>query len=50
VDIEWMDGKLVKLGLLSAATKTTRIKYDTEEVEIKLPKNKKVWLNSTLKY
>ncbi len=49
VDIEWMDGKLVKLGLLSAATKTTKIKYETEEVEIELQKNKKVWLNSALK-
>jgi alpha-L-fucosidase 2 len=49
VDIEWMDGKLVKLGLLSAATKTLKLKYDTEEVEIELSKNKKVWLNSTLK-
>ena len=49
VDIEWMDGKLVKLGLLSAVTKTIKLKYDTEEVEIELPKNKKVWLNSSLK-
>ena len=49
VDIEWMDGKLIKLGLLSAATKTTKIKYGSEEVEIELPKNKKIWLNSILK-
>ncbi|MGB5497781.1 MAG: glycoside hydrolase family 95-like protein, partial [Maribacter sp.] len=49
VDIEWQAGKLVKLGLMSAATKTIKLKYDVEEVEIELPKNKKVWLNSTLK-
>ena len=49
VDIEWMDGKLVKLGLMSKEAKTIKLKYDVEEVEIELPKNKKVWLNSTLK-
>ncbi|MBT8301302.1 MAG: glycoside hydrolase family 95 protein, partial [Maribacter sp.] len=49
VDIEWRNGNLVKLGLLSAATKSIKIKYGPEVVEIELPKNTKVWLNSTLK-
>ena len=49
VDIEWAEGKLVNLGLLSKETKTIKIKYDTGEVEIELPKNKKIVLNSMLK-
>ena len=49
VDIEWMDGTLVKLGLLSKDAKTIGLKYGTLEVQIELPKNRKIWLNWELK-
>lgn len=49
VDIEWQEGHLVKLGLLSKRKKTIKIKYGSETVEISLPKNTKIWLNPALK-
>ncbi|EAR02041.1 glycosyl hydrolase family 95 catalytic domain-containing protein [Maribacter sp. HTCC2170] len=48
VDIEWKDGELVKLGLTAKKTKSIKIKYGTKEVEIELPKNEKIELNSIL--
>ena len=49
VDIEWKDGKLVKLGLMSKETITIELKYGTLQVQIELPKNRKIWLNRELK-
>jgi alpha-L-fucosidase 2 len=49
VDIEWKDGKLVKLGLMSKETITIELKYGTLHVQIELPKNRKIWLNGELK-
>lgn len=49
VDLDWKDGKLVKLGLMSKEAKTIGLKYGTLEVQIELPKNQKIWLNGELK-
>ena len=48
VDIEWKDGKLIKLGLLSEENHVNKIKYKGIVKEVELPKNKKVWLDSNL--
>ncbi|MGB5667471.1 MAG: glycoside hydrolase family 95-like protein, partial [Maribacter sp.] len=49
VDLDWKDGKLVKLGLMSKETITIGLKYGTLAVQIELPKNRKIWLNGELK-
>ncbi|WOD42683.1 glycoside hydrolase family 95 protein [Hwangdonia lutea] len=48
VDIEWKDGKLVKVGLLSKENQIKSIKYNDISVDIELPKNEKIWLNENL--
>ncbi|WP_418603184.1 glycosyl hydrolase family 95 catalytic domain-containing protein [Hwangdonia sp.] len=48
VDIEWKDGKLVKVGLLSKENQIKNITYNGVSVDIELPKNEKIWLNEKL--
>ena len=48
VDLEWKDGQLVKLGLLSQNNYTGKFKYQTIFKEIKLSENKKVWFDTSL--
>ncbi|MFD1163722.1 glycoside hydrolase family 95 protein [Hwangdonia seohaensis] len=48
VDIEWKDGKLVKVGLLSKENQIKNITYNGVSVDIELPKSEKIWLNEKL--
>ena len=48
VDIEWKDGRLVKVGLLSKEDCTSEIRYNGKQKKVKLLKNKKVWLDINL--
>ncbi|MBD0850755.1 glycoside hydrolase family 95 protein [Maribacter arenosus] len=48
VDIEWKDGVLWQVGLRANAKKSIRLKYGEMEVQVNLPKNKKVLLNGNL--
>ena len=48
VDIEWKDGVLWQVGLRANAEKSIRVKYADRDVEVDLPKNKKVLLNGNL--
>ena len=48
VDIEWKDGVLWQVGLRAKAAKSIRLKYAEREVQVNLPKNKKVLLNGNL--
>ncbi len=49
IDIEWKDGKLINLGLLSKKTQISNIKYGSLLMEIELQSNKKMWLDEKLK-
>ncbi|MGB5436417.1 MAG: glycoside hydrolase family 95 protein [Maribacter sp.] len=48
VDIEWKDGVLWQVGLRANEKKSIRVKYTERDVEVTLPKNKKVLLNGNL--
>lgn len=48
VDLEWEDGKLIKIGLVSQKNKTSSIKYKDVSITIELTKNKKIWLDKNL--
>jgi alpha-L-fucosidase 2 len=48
VDIEWENGKLVRLKLMSKEDTTIKLKYDTHEVEVALSKGKKIQLDGNL--
>lgn len=49
VDVEWKDGKLLKLGLLAKEDSKSKVFYEESLVEVDLPKGKKIWLNNNLK-
>lgn len=49
VDIEWTNGKLVKIGLKDPEGKSVKLKYGNKEVEVKLPAGQKVWFNAKFK-
>ncbi|MBT8315950.1 MAG: glycoside hydrolase family 95 protein [Maribacter sp.] len=48
VDIEWEDGKLIRLGLTALQRATVKLKYGAIEVEVELPENKRIYLNGNL--
>mgnify|MGYP000580834163 CR=1 FL=1 len=48
VDMEWKEGKLIKVGLLSKENQIISIKYNNVSVDIELSKNEKIWLNDKL--
>lgn len=48
VDIQWKEGKLIRLGLYSKKAKTCRLFYDGKEAEAELPAGEKVWLGPDL--
>ena len=48
VDIEWMEGELVKIGLYSPEKLKTKLKYSGEFKEIELPAAEKIWLDKEL--
>ncbi len=48
VDIEWENGKLVRLKLMAKEDTTIKLKYDTHEVEVALSKGKKIKLDGNL--
>lgn len=48
VDIEWENGKLVRLKLMAKEDTTIKLKYDTHEVEVDLSKGKKIKLDGNL--
>ncbi len=49
VSIEWKDGKLAKLGLISKEDQTKKIVYNGFESSVNLKANKTIWLNGNLK-
>ena len=48
IDIEWKDGVLSQVGLMAKTEKSVRVTYADREIEVTLPKNKKVLLNGNL--
>ncbi|WP_034040484.1 glycoside hydrolase family 95 protein [Wocania ichthyoenteri] len=48
VDLEWKEGKLVKVGVLAKNEGIYKIQYGSLMSEVKLPKNEKIWLNNSL--
>ena len=48
IDVEWRDGKLFKLGLLSKDNKSEKLVYKKVEKEIELNANEKIWLDKNL--
>jgi alpha-L-fucosidase 2 len=48
IDIEWKDGVLSQVGMMANTEKSIRFKYAEREIEVTLPKNKKVLLNGNL--
>ena len=48
VDIEWKNGELIKLGLLSKKDDIREIMYEGIRKELKLHKGKKVWVDGNL--
>lgn len=48
VDMEWKEGKLFNLGLKAMEKRVVKLKYDTIEIEVVLPENKKIFFNGNL--
>lgn len=48
MDIDWENGKLVRLKLMAKEDTTIKLKYDTLEVEVALSKGKKIELDGNL--
>ena len=48
MDINWKDGKLIKVGLLSKENQKRQIKYNDSIITVELLRNKKMWLDSNL--
>lgn len=48
VDLEWKEGRLVRLGLTPAVDKTVKLKYGSTDEEISLQKDIKTELNGNL--
>ncbi|WP_150452145.1 glycoside hydrolase family 95 protein [Arenibacter lacus] len=48
LDLEWKDGKLVKVGLLAKRNTEVDLLYNQVETTVALKKDQKIWLNSAL--
>jgi len=48
VDIEWKEGKLVKIGLYSPVNVKSKLKYEGQFKDIDIPAMKKIWLDKDL--
>ncbi|MEE9361475.1 MAG: glycoside hydrolase N-terminal domain-containing protein [Cellulophaga sp.] len=48
LDMEWKEGKLIRLGVLSQKVQSRKIKYGEKTVTVEIPAYKKVWFDVNL--